>query len=81
MAVNVGNIDFRVAVNKNRRRVRRCESCLNRGTLHHLIMPRATMRYPDTEPRVRNQEMWLCDDCYNRLREAMDNEGEEKREQ
>ena len=81
MAVNMGTLDFSVAVNKNRRRVRRCEACLRRDkSLHHLILPKATMRYPETTARVRRQEHWLCDECYAKLREAMENEGEERRE-
>ena len=80
VAVSMGNTGFRVAVNKNYRRVRRCESCLRRDKpLHHMILPKATMRYPETQARVRSQEHWLCDECYEKLRAAMENEGEEKR--
>ena len=80
MAVSTGGqVDFSVSVNKNYRRVRRCESCLQRDSVYHLILPKATMRYPETEARVRKQEYWLCESCYANLRRAMDNEGEEKR--
>lgn len=78
--ISMGNMNFSVAVNMNPRRVRRCDACMKReGPLHHLILPKATMRYPETRMRVRGQERWLCDECYAKLRDAIENEGEERR--
>lgn len=78
MAMNVGSLNFSAAIDGNRRRVRRCEACLKRGRLHHLILPKATLRYPETTARVRGQEHWLCDECYAKLRKAVNEEDAEE---
>ena len=63
---------FKVTLESNRRGLKRCESCTKGGPLHHLVMPKSTYRYPKAE--VRYKDYWLCEDCYQKMRAAMDKE-------
>lgn len=64
---------FQVTVDENRGCSKRCESCMRRGRLHHLITPKSSLlRYPENSIKVRYREYWLCDSCYAKFREAME---------